>query len=180
MAGVGSVSPQFNVGKVLFSSSDVRGEIPSGGLHQGQYSNLENRLGPAYKVELSTQAQTNSNSPEIRHLKQTGAIECQTCKQRKYQDVSNDSGVSFKAPGYISPESSAAVVGAHEQEHVTNEQANARTQGRKVVSQSVRLFSAVCPECGKVYISGGETHTTTATDTSQPLEPLNKRVDLVT
>lgn len=99
MAGVGSVSSQFNVGKVQFSSSDMRGEIPSGGLHQGQYSNLENRLGPAYKVELSTQAQTNSNSPEIRHLKQIGAIECQTCKQRRYQDVSNDPGVYLKHRG---------------------------------------------------------------------------------
>ena len=46
--------------------------------------------------------------------------ECQTCKNRKYQDGSNESDVSFKAPGHISPQSSAAAVRAHEQMHVTN------------------------------------------------------------
>ncbi len=51
---------------------------------------------------------------------------------------------------------------AHEQEHVRNEQANARQEGRRVVAQSVRLFTATCPECGRTYVSGGETRTTTA------------------
>lgn len=121
----------------------------------------------AYSVELS--GKNAKTSQEIQRLKRTGQIECQTCKERKYQDGSNDPGVSFKAPGHISPESAGAVVMAHEQEHVAHEQANASKEGGKVVSQSVRLFTAVCPECGKVYVSGGETRTTTTK--ASPKEP---------
>jgi hypothetical protein len=60
-----------------------------------------------------------------RNLKKAGLVECETCKRRRYQDVSNDPCVSFKAPGYISPQNSAAVVMSHEQEHVFNENARA-------------------------------------------------------
>jgi len=88
--------------------------------------------------------------------------ECQTCKNRRYVDSSNDSGVSFKAPGYISPESSGAVVAAHEYEHVTNSTLKASQSGKKVVSQNVQLFTGVCPECGRVYVAGGKTTTVTA------------------
>jgi hypothetical protein len=117
-------------------------------------------VSPAYSLELT--AKSNKSGPELQRLKRTGQIECQACKERKYQDGSNDPGVSFKAPGHISPESSAAVVMSHEQEHVGNEQAKANQEDREVISQSVRLFTAVCPECGKAYVSGGETRTTTA------------------
>ena len=117
-------------------------------------------VSPAYSLELT--AKSNKTGPELQRLKRTGQIECQACKERKYQDGSNDPGVSFKAPGHISPESSAAVVMSHEQEHVGNEQAKANQEDREVISQSVRLFTSVCPECGKAYVSGGETRTTTA------------------
>ena len=53
--------------------------------------------------EISTEA--NLSSKEI----QSGEI-CQTCKERKYQDGSDDPSVSFKAAGHIDPENSAAVV----------------------------------------------------------------------
>ena len=33
--------------------------------------------------------------------------ECQTCKERKYQDGSNDPGVSFKTPTNVAPEQAA-------------------------------------------------------------------------
>ena len=89
---------------------------------------------------------------------------CQTCKERKYQDQSNDPGVSFKTPGHISPGSSAAVVASHEQEHVSNERAKAGSEGRRIVSQTVTLHYAVCPECHKTYVSGGVTRTVTASD----------------
>ena len=36
-------------------------------------------------------------------------------------------------PAHISPENSAAVVRAHEQEHVGNEQVNAKNKGQKVL-----------------------------------------------
>lgn len=87
---------------------------------------------------------------------------CQTCKQRRYQDQSNDPSVSFQSPGYIAPGSSAAVVMSHEQQHVSHEQVQAGQEGRRVVSQSVVLHYAVCPECHRSYVSGGETRTVTA------------------
>jgi hypothetical protein len=90
--------------------------------------------------------------------------ECQTCKNRKYQDSSDDPSVSFQAPTHISPGQSAALVSAHEGEHVSNEQAKADREGRKVVSQTVTLESSICPECGRIYISGGTTRTVTVKD----------------
>jgi len=47
-------------------------------------------------------------------------VECETCANRTYVDGSNEGDVSFKTPGHISPEASAAVVSSHEYEHVRN------------------------------------------------------------
>lgn len=91
--------------------------------------------------------------------------ECQTCKERKYQDGSDDPGVSFKTPTQIAPEQAASAVRGHEQEHVVRERAKAQREDREVVSQSVTLHTAICPECGKSYISGGTTRTTTQGNT---------------
>lgn len=84
--------------------------------------------------------------------------ECQTCKNRKYQDGS-DEMVSFKSPAHISSNAAASVVRSHEQEHVSNAFAKAATGNGKVVRASVTLHTAVCPECGRTYISGGTTQT---------------------
>lgn len=84
--------------------------------------------------------------------------ECQTCKNRKYQDGS-DEMVSFKSATHISPESAASAVRAHEQEHVSNAYKKAATGNGKVISASVSIHTAVCPECGRTYVSGGTTHT---------------------
>ena len=92
---------------------------------------------------------------------------CQTCENRKYQDGSDDMGVSFQTPTNIAPEQVASAVRGHENEHVVREQAKARMEGRKVVSQSVTLHTDICPECGKVYISGGTTRTVTKAE-NQP------------
>lgn len=88
--------------------------------------------------------------------------ECQTCEKRKYQDGSDDAGVSYQTPTHIAPEQAASAVLGHEMEHVVREQAKAEREGRKVVSQSVTVHTAICPECGKPYVSGGTTKTTTA------------------
>ena len=98
---------------------------------------------------------------------------CQTCEKRKYQDESDDMGVSFQAPTNIAPEQVASAVRGHEQEHVVREQAKAQREDRKVVSQSVTLHTDICPECGKVYISGGTTRTVTANKSEQP-DPAQK------
>ena len=84
--------------------------------------------------------------------------ECETCKRRKYQDGSNEM-VSFKAAGHIDPNNAASVVMSHEQEHVSNAYQKADLEGGEVVRASVQLKTAICPECGRTYISGGETST---------------------
>ena len=86
--------------------------------------------------------------------------ECQTCKNRKYVDGSNEGNVSFKTPGHISPENSAATVRAHEQEHVANARAKGSKKNAQLISANVRLQTSVCPECGRAYVSGGLTTTT--------------------
>ena len=100
--------------------------------------------------------------------------ECQTCKERKYQDGSDDPGVSFKTPTNIAPEQAASAVRGHENEHVVREQAKARQEDRKVVSQSVSYQTDICPECGKVYVSGGTTRTVTRADNSQQADQQNQ------
>ena len=90
--------------------------------------------------------------------------ECQTCESRKYQDGSDDMGVSFQTPTNIAPEQAAAAVRGHEMEHVYREQAKAQREDRKVVSQNVTYHTAICPECGRAYISGGTTRTVTAAE----------------
>ena len=95
--------------------------------------------------------------------------ECKTCESRKYQDGSNDPGVSFKTATKLSPEEAASAVRSHENEHVVREQAKAEREGRKVVSQSVTLHTGICPECGDPYISGGTTRTVTKADNAPEL-----------
>lgn len=101
--------------------------------------------------------------------------ECQTCKERKYQDGSDDPGVSFKTPTNISPEQAAAAVRGHENEHVVREQAKAQREDRKVVSQSVTYHTSICPECGKAYVSGGTTETVTKANTDQQAQQQNQQ-----
>lgn len=89
------------------------------------------------------------------------SYECQTCKNRKYQDGSDDPGVSFKTASKLDPDKAASAVRSHEMEHVTREQAKAKREDREVVSQSVAYHTSVCPECGRNYVSGGTTRTVT-------------------
>ena len=84
--------------------------------------------------------------------------ECQTCKNRKYQDGSNEM-VSFKSAAHISPQSAPSAVRAHEGEHVSNAYKKAAMNDGKVIQASVAIHTAVCPECGRVYVSGGTTTT---------------------
>lgn len=84
--------------------------------------------------------------------------ECQTCKNRKYQDGSNEN-VSFKAAAHVSPTAAGAAVRAHEGEHVSNAYSKAAEEDGKVVRASVTIMTSVCPECGRTYVSGGVTNT---------------------
>ena len=94
-------------------------------------------------------------------------VECQTCKNRRYQDGS-DEMVSFKTPGKISPEESYAKVMSHEQEHVANAIAEGNQENKELISATVSLKTAICPECGRAYIAGGTTRTMMKTYGSDP------------
>ncbi len=100
-------------------------------------------------------------------------IECETCKNRRYQDGS-DEMVSFKTPGKISPEESFAKVSAHEQEHVTNAVAEGSKPGKELISANVSLKTAMCPECGKAYVAGGTTRTMMKTYGKDPFSQNQK------
>lgn len=109
------------------------------------------------KLPWADKAQKEDNSGYGFRKKEPGE-ECQTCKNRKYKDGSNEN-VSFKAAAHISPEAAASRVRAHEGEHVANAYSKAAEKGGKVLSASVRIETSVCPECGKSYVSGGTTST---------------------
>lgn len=85
--------------------------------------------------------------------------ECETCENRTYVDGSNESDVSFKTAGHIAPEAAASTVRAHEYEHVRNAYQEDSKEGKELVSVSVSLKTAICPECGKTYVAGGKTRT---------------------
>lgn len=90
--------------------------------------------------------------------RKSSPAECETCQNRKYQDGS-DEMVSFKSAAHISPQASGSRVRAHEQEHVANAYKKAAQHNGKVIQASVSLKTAVCPECGRTYVAGGETST---------------------
>ena len=124
---------------------------------------IEGKLPMQGVVGVSQVQGMNNTSQMVRE--QTAArvqgvkkTECQTCKERRYQDGS-DEMVSFKAPAHISPEASASTVRAHEQEHVSNAFKKAAQGEGKVLQASVRLQTAICPECGRSYVAGGTTTT---------------------
>lgn len=87
---------------------------------------------------------------------------CSACSNRTYMDGSSDSTVSFQTPVRINPHAVAAKVASHEQEHVFAHRRMAEESGRKVMSQTVRIKYACCPECGARYVAGGVTRTVTA------------------
>lgn len=102
----------------------------------------------------------SANPDEVKKPgRKSSPAECETCKNRKYQDGSDEGNVSFKSPSHISPESAAAKVRAHENEHVSNAYKKAAKNNGKVMNASVSIQTAICPECGRTYVSGGLTKT---------------------
>ena len=120
--------------------------------------------------------QSSQKTPGRRNF---DTYECQTCKNRKYQDGSNDPGVSFKTPTAISPERAAFAIRSHEAEHVAHARLKALEEDKEIVSQSVSYRTGICPECGKTFMAGGNTRTVlrTAPETYQQ-EPVKKGVYL--
>lgn len=116
-------------------------------------------IGPAERLTgVGRESRLAKGQPGKKGGVEDPSEECQTCKKRKYKDGS-DEMVSFKSPQHVSPENAASAVRAHEQEHVSNAYKKAAKDNGKVVSASVSIHTAVCPECGRTYVSGGTTHT---------------------
>lgn len=132
------------------------------GIHNSLYGNYS--LYGSYNVspyaeESSNEILSGPNDKELeKQRKQLGLEECETCKNRKYKDKS-DENVSFKAATHVSPQAAGAAVRAHEGEHVSNAYKKAAEGDGKVVRASVTIYTSVCPECGKNYVSGGVTNT---------------------
>lgn len=97
-------------------------------------------------------------STEKQAGRKSSPAECETCKNRKYQDGS-DEDVSFKSPAHIDPRTAASRVRSHEQEHVNNAYKKAVENNGKVVACNVSIHTSVCPECGRTFVSGGTTST---------------------
>lgn len=117
------------------------------------------RIGPVSSQYNISNITLNPGESEVKQLgRKSSPAECETCKNRKYQDGS-DEMVSFKAAGHISPEASASRVMAHEQEHVANAYEKASKDNGEVIQASVTMQTAICPECGRSYVAGGKTHT---------------------
>ncbi len=113
-------------------------------------------------VDTADEAGKITLNPGESDVKQAGRksspAECKTCKERKYQDGSNEM-VSFKSAAHLSPTEAPAAVRAHEGEHVSNAYKKAAENNGKVIRASVTIHTAICPECGRTYVSGGETNT---------------------
>lgn len=129
-----------------------------GAVGSAAYYNPFYGVGAANQTDTTKHVVNPGESTVVEPGKKTSPAECETCKNRKYQDGS-DEMVSYKGATHISPGSSASKVMAHEQEHVSNAYSKAAKADGKVLQASVQLKMAVCPECGTSYVAGGETTT---------------------
>ena len=148
---------------------------PSASPYRGQTTDADESAGKkpgtaetaAQSMQDSPEAPENVHKPirnpgestERQAGKKSSPAECETCKNRKYKDGSDEGDVSYKAPSHIDPKADASRVRSHEQEHVSNAYQKAAENNGKVVSCNVSIHTAVCPECGRTYISGGTTAT---------------------
>ena len=75
--------------------------------------------------------------------------ECQTCKNRKYVDGSDEANVSFKSAAHVSPQAASSAVRAHEGQHVSNAYSKASEENGRVISASVQIHTSICPDSGR-------------------------------
>ena len=128
------------------------------GMGSGADTGAQGAFGAVGASEDTKPVVNPGESDQVKPGKRVSPAECETCKERKYQDGS-DEMVSFKSAQHISPTEAGSRVRAHEQEHVANAYEKAAKDGGKVLQASVSIHTAICPECGRTYVSGGETNT---------------------
>ena len=134
------------------------GAIGSGYGAYSAYSSMSLGAGSVGSAQESKPILNPNASTQKAPGKMSSPAECETCKNRKYQDGS-DEMVSFKTAQHISPEAAGARVRGHEAEHVSNAYKDAAQNNGKVLQASVSIKTAICPECGRTYVAGGETAT---------------------
>ena len=76
------------------------------------------RIESSYNSDLS--------EAQIKAMKRSGQMECETCKNRKYKDGSDEANVSYKGATHIDPSGAASKVMAHEQEKLSMPQLQLR------------------------------------------------------
>ena len=137
------------------TSAPVR---PLPGSHQTNPESQNKGISPYAVTNEAEAREAGLSEGQIRGLKKAGQIECATCAGRMYQDGS-DENVSFKSAAHVSPTAAGAAVRSHEGEHVSNAYKKAAMNNGKVMRASVSIHMAICPECGRSYVSGGTTST---------------------
>lgn len=133
-------------------------QISNSGYPFSGYGNSYTGILPIDNQDKSAPILNPGESVEKKPGAKSSPAECETCKNRKYQDGS-DEMVSFKAAAHISPQAAGAAVRGHEQEHVSNAYKKAASNNGKVLRASVSIHTSICPECGRSYVSGGTTST---------------------
>ncbi len=134
--------------------------------------NLEKNVefNPEVKNEIENKTSAGIEKKDVNQIN-----DCQTCSERKYQDESDDGGVSFQSATKMTPTQAGTAVSSHEREHVRREQTKAdNDENVEVVKNQVSLQKSICPECGKIYVSGGETTTITKETSELSQKALNK------
>ena len=143
---------------------NVSGYTPYDSIYMNPTSRTTQSSNTNLKNNPTTETEDGKNSVNPDEVKKAGRRsspeDCQTCKERKYQDGSDEGNVSFKTASHISPEAAASKVRAHEGEHVSNAYKKAAKDNGKVLNASVSIHTSICPECGRTYVSGGVTNTT--------------------
>ena len=88
------------------------------------------RIESSYNSDLS--------EAQIKAMKRSGQMECETCKNRKYKDGSDEANVSYKGATHIDPSGAASKVMAHEQEHVLNAYRKASSKDGGVTNTAIK------------------------------------------
>ena len=154
LAALEGVSPKS-------TRADIQNTVEKLRKQRDEYKNEIDSISRDRKISELDKRIDNLEKRMAKMKEPDGKEECQTCKNRKYQDGSEDPGVSFKSPTKVDAGSAEAAVRSHEYEHVNRNQAKASREGQEVVYQSVRIKHGICPECGDDYVVGGVTTTVT-------------------
>ena len=115
---VGSAASVYGAEKISKSPEQQLNE------YRSEREELKKQLSYDDSPNLRNRLDTLDKRIENLEKRTGGREECETCKNRKYQDGSDDPGVSFKTPSNIAPEEAAARVRSHENEHVYRNRAN--------------------------------------------------------